>query len=122
MNSLTETFIKGSDNAISLTLTEDEEAVEGAWDSISIHIGDPSLVVITRTNDGDGVTFSVVTGVLTIKPGELTEDISALVNGRLYRVHIVVVSASNPDGVDFGADDSSTRLHFLIDERPEAPT
>lgn len=109
---MTEDFIKGADNQIVLTLTEDDEAISVAWTRLDIWIGE---LQITRLADGDGVALDPATGILTIRPGDLTEDLSSLVAGSLHRVQIVVTDAANDDGAVFGV---SNPLLFLIADKP----
>lgn len=116
MNSATEVFIKGSDNQIVVQLTEDGVGISGAWTSLTVYIGD--ALTITRSANGSGVDLDSATGDLTITPGQLTENLSALIEGQLYPVWVKVASSANPNGVDFGAGDSTSRLYFLIQERP----
>lgn len=115
---ITEHFIIGSDNEITLTLTEDGTAISGAWTGLDIYIGSPAVVTITRTSDGGGVALNTSTGVLTIRVGDLTEDLSALVSGRLYPIWVKLTTATHDDGVDFGGPDSSDQLFFLVTSRP----
>lgn len=110
-----EHFIKGSDNQISLTLTEDGDAIAGQWTSLEIWIGD---LQIQRAADGDGVALNTSTGVLTITPADLSEDLSSLVVGETYRVQIVVTDAVNDDGALFGGNDSPEWLEFQISQKP----
>lgn len=119
MSSITETFIKGSDNQIVLKLTENGVGIAGAWSSLSIFIGYPTAIVtITRTADGNGVALNTSTGDLTLTPGKLTESLAALIGGSLHRVWVKVVSTANPNGVDFGANDSDAKLYFEVQDRP----
>jgi len=110
MANITEHFIKDSDNLITLTLTEDGSAITGSWTQVDVYIGP---VTISRTSEVGGITFS--NGVLTIQPGNLTEDLTALTVG-LHRVYIVVISGSNINGVYFGADDSTDSLYFQVSD------
>lgn len=114
MKSVTEHFIKGSDNQIVLTLIEDDAAISGAWTQLDIWIGD---VHIQRAVDGNGVALDPATGVLTITPADLIEDLSELQPGTKRRVQIVVTDATNDDGVVFGGG-GSDELLFLISEKP----
>lgn len=113
MKSVTEPFIKGSDNQIVLTLTEDGQAISGAWTQIDIFIGHAAK--ITRNADGNGVALDTATGVLTITPGDLVEDLAAL-SGK-YRVQIVITDPTNDDGAVFGGADSD-QLFFMFSEKP----
>lgn len=117
---VTEHFIKGSDNVITLTLTEAGSALSGSWSSVDVDVCDilsGQLVLnIHRTSNTAGVGFT--DGVLTIKPGQLSEDLNALLVGVLYRVFVTVTIASTqPEGVDFGRGDSANALYFLVEER-----
>jgi hypothetical protein len=117
-HSITETFIHDSDNLITLTLNENGVPISGAWDELAIYIGRPAVVILTRTSSSNGISLSELGGVLAIRPAQITEDVSALVPGKLYPVHVQVKSTGNPDGADFGSNDSDTRLFFLIRDRP----
>lgn len=113
-----DTFIKGSDNIISKVLTEDEEAINVAWTEIEIaFIGQGvTQALITRTSDGDGISFA--SGVLEITPGALTEDLSALAVGRIYNVVATVKTASDIYGVSYGREDSDNKLYMMVSEVP----
>ena len=114
MANQTDYLVRDSDNQITLTLTEDGTAISNTPTQIEIDIG--GVIQITRSPTGDGVAFS--SGVLTITPSDLTEDLSSLQAGRLYRVKIVITDGSQPDGVVFGANDSDAKQYFLISDRP----
>lgn len=113
-----EQLIRDSDNLIKLQLTEDGAAISGAWTGLDITFGG---VTITRTADGDGVTLSTATGILSISPGDLktTEKsaIDLLQVGNSYRAQIVVTSTLNDDGVVFGGQ-GSTAILFAISDKP----
>ena len=116
MGNITERLIKGSDNIISLTLTEDGSAIASTATEIVIKLyqghGLQSALTITRTPTGDGITF--VSGLLEITPSDLTEDLSVLVHGRVYRAIITVKTVGEPDGVVFGGADSENKIYFHI--------
>lgn len=113
-----EDFLKGTNNVIALTLTEDGAAIAGAWTEVEISIGEwDDSVQITRTADGDGVALNASNGVLTINPGQLSEDLTSLVAGE-YPVYVRVTDATNPDGAVFGGSDSTDRLVFVVSEPP----
>jgi hypothetical protein len=113
-----EQFVRHSDNQIKITLTEDDEAVSGAWDSLDIWIGS---VNIHRDDSADGVTFSTSTGLLTITPADLTsdeqDDLDALSAKRSYLVRIVVTTALNDDGAVWGGV-GSEKIIFTISDKP----
>ena len=109
----TDAFIKGSGNPIELTLKEEGVAISNVPTELVIEIG--SVVTITRTPDGDGVTFAA--GVLTIVPAELTEDVSGLLDGNLYPVRIKFSDAQNTDIV-YGGNDGTGRIYFLVSTAP----
>lgn len=115
---MVERFIRNSDNQIKLTLTEDGQAIAGAWTGLEVHIGD---VVLSRAVDGDGITLSAVTGILTINPGDLTTDekaaVDGLTSGSYYPVRIVLTSSTQDDGVVFGGP-GSTLIRFHISDKP----
>lgn len=115
----TEVFIKGSNNRIELTLTEDMVPVDGVWQQIDIFIGNPPVVTVTRLPGDPGI--DITAGVLNINPAALAltqAELDALVDGALHCVWVRLTSSADPDGVDFGAPDSIDTLHFLISERP----
>lgn len=109
---LTEHFIKGSDNAIKLTLTEDGSALSGSWARLEVWIGS---LEIQRTSESNGIAFSA--GVLSITPADLTEDLSTLIAGRLYRMQVVVANAGGDEFV-FGGNDSANKVYFEISDKP----
>jgi hypothetical protein len=115
MSDLTENFIKGSDNTVSITLTEDETAFALTPTEISVVIGD--VVTITRSPSGAGLSYSG--GVLLdIVPRTLTEDLSALGDGSTHRVKVVVKTSSETSGIVFGDDDYAEKLYFKISSNP----
>src|SRR5688572_27020675 len=113
-----ENFIRGADNQIKLTLTEDGEAISGAWTGLDIWIGS---VQLTRAEDGDGITLDTATGLLTITPANLTTDekteLDSLSIRIGYRVKIIVTSALNDDGAVFGGD-GSEKIIFMMSDKP----
>lgn len=113
-----EQLIRNSDNQIKLTLTEDGLPISGAWTELDIYINDVNL---HRTADGDGVTLSVSTGVLTITPADLAAGeitlLAALSIRELHPVQIVVTSTLNDDGAVFGGEGSPLIL-FRISDKP----
>lgn len=120
MTSITEHFIKGSDNEITLTLTEDEAAISGAWTDLDIDLCAPNdlsttVLNISRASNSNGIELT--SGVLSIVPGALTETLTPLVVGRLYRVFVTVKTATQTYGADFGRGDSTNQLYFLVEAR-----
>lgn len=117
MTNQTDHFIRDSDNIISLTLTEAGSPIASSPTEITVDIGDGALVV-TRTPDGNGISFSG--GVLEISPGDLTEavDIAALVAGMVYPVEILIKTAGDLNGVVFGGADSINKQFFQIHDIP----
>jgi hypothetical protein len=115
MSNQTDYFVRGSDNIITMTLTEDGSAIASSPTEISIDIGD---VTITRTPDGNGVSFAA--GVLEITPGDLTETaaLATLVAGQIYPVLITIKTAGDLNGVVFGAADSINKQWFEISDLP----
>lgn len=117
-----EYFIRGSDNQIKLTLTEDDVAIFGAWTALDIHIGSKS---IHRDGDGDGVSLDTATGLLTISPGDLTveeqADIALLTANCMYRTRIVVTSTLNDDGAVFGGAGADP-LYFHVSDKIWPPS
>ena len=116
MADLTENFVKDSNNIISLTLTEDGTAISGAWTDLDIDFYRNGTLAlnISRTADGTGVALNTSTGILTINPAQLSETLTDLIAGVLYRIFITVKDSTNPEGAIFGAEDSTSRLYFLV--------
>jgi len=116
-----EYFIRGSDNQIKLTLTEDDLAIFGAWEAVDIYIGSKS---IHREVDEDGISLDTSTGILTITPGDLTvdeqADLATLIAGRLYRGRIIVTSTLNDDGAVFGGSGADP-LYFHVSDKTWPP-
>ncbi len=112
-----EQFIRGSDNIVKLTLTEDGTAITGAWTGLSVYVGG---IAITRAADGNGVALSTSTGILTISPGDLTApevaSLATLEANHLYPVQIVVTSSANDDGAVWQPPDA--RILFHITDKP----
>lgn len=117
---VTEHLVKESDNIITMTLTEDDVAVTGSWTQIDVHmldLRDASVLTITRTSEADGIGFS--SGILTITPGDLTEDLSVLNANNLYRSYIQVTSSSALNGDYFGGSDTNdTKLYLYVTDPP----
>ena len=113
MANQTDYFIRGSDNIISMTLTEDGDPIATSPTEINVVFGG---ITITRTPDGNGISFSG--GVLEITPGDLTEDFSGLISGKLYPVEVVIKGPGDLNGVVFGGTDSINKQFFLIDDNP----
>lgn len=109
MGVVLERFIKGSHNTIKITLSEDGAAIDASLTQITISFGD---VTITRTPTGSGVEF--LSGVLTITPALLTEDLSSLESEQVHPVVIETQDSSNPNGVVWAGIDSGNELRFLI--------
>lgn len=117
---ITEHWIKGSDNAIRILLYENDVLLSGAWTEVQVTIGHPTAILtLTRSADGNGISFS--SGTLQIIPAQLTPaeltSAAELAAGNLYRVLIRIKSTTNPNGVDFGFDDSDDQVYFLVHER-----
>lgn len=112
----TENFIKAGDNVITLTLTEAGSPTALAWTSLTIDVlkarSGENVTSITRTSDGNGVTFS--SGVLTINPPDLSEGVASFEAGKLYRVKVRVISPTTPTGAVFGDEDSTDKLYFYV--------
>lgn len=110
---ITEHLVAGSDNTITLTLTEASSPISLVWTQLDVVFGG---VTITRTANGDGITFSG--GVLNLIPGSLTTAekavITALPKPKLFRTYITVTAASEPSGVVFGASDSENKLYLYV--------
>ena len=111
-------LVRGSDNPIKLSLTEDGSPVAGVWDTLDIWIGSVNL---NRTADGDGVTLDTSTGLLTIIPANLLPaeiaDLAELSARRSYLVKIVITSALVDDGAVFGGA-GSEKIIFMISDKP----
>ena len=122
MTNITEHFIKGSDNVITLTLEEDDVAITGSWSALNIHFCNPAdpetaILTITRASSSNGIALS--SGVLTIRPRALSETLTDLIAGRLYRIFVKVTDATtNTVGAYFGEEDSTERLYFLVTDPP----
>lgn len=110
---LKDTFVKGSDNIISKTLTEDDSAISVAWTELDVVIGP---VTLTRTVSERGISFA--SGIVEITPSEIDEDLSALIVGEKYFVWFVVKTATDTAGVVYGAGDSDVGLIFQIENNP----
>ncbi len=114
MANVEEYFVKDKNNLVRVILTKDDVPVSGSWTQLDIYFGG---VTITRNADGNGVTLDTGgTGELVIDPGDLTEDLSSVTEGK-YRVKIVLTDTSNNEGVVFGEDGDDT-LHFIVREPP----
>ena len=108
-----ERFLKGTDNQVVLTLTEDGQPVDiRIATRIDIDIG--PYVNISRTSSEDGVDFS--TGDLIITPGDLAEDLTGLPES-IIPTSVTVYDIQNTNGARFGGADSDPRLMFSV--RPE---
>ena len=116
---LSEYFIKDSDNQVIVTLTEDDVAISTTPTEVNIVMykawsAQPALT-ITRTSFPDnGVNYA--SGVVTITPRSLSEDLSVLTGGHVYRVVITVKSVAETSGVNYGAGDSDDKLWFLVSD------
>ena len=111
----TDYFIRDSDNILSMTLTEDGDAILVTPTEIDIIFGD-SVVVINRTPDGNGIAYSG--GVLEITPSGLTEDLSDLIAGHLYKMKFVIKTNEDLAGVVYGGNDSVNKQFFLVSDSP----
>lgn len=120
MTNLTDYLIKNSENAITLTLTEDSSAIGVSPTEISISLykgySSTRALEITRSPTGDGVAYS--SGVVTITPVDLTEDLSTLIDGQLYRAVFLIKTSSQPDGVVFGGNDSANKIWLMVSTAP----
>jgi hypothetical protein len=115
-----ENFVRGGDNQIKLTLTEDGAAISGDWDALDIWFGG---VHLTRSENGDGITLDTSNGLLTLTPADLLADeiaaIRALSARESYRVRIVLTSVVNDDGAVWGGNPALTDIIFVISDKPE---
>lgn len=114
---LTEYFIRNSDNAIKLTLTEDGVPISGSWTALDVSIG---TVTLHRSGDGDGLSLGFADGLLVIDPGDLLPaEITALaaLQKGFQPVQIVVTSAVNDDGAVFGGS-ANDRIRFFVSDKP----
>ncbi len=108
-----DTLKKGSDNDITYTLTENGVAITNTPTDLTIDIG--GLVSINRTSfPSNGIAFA--SGVVTISPGDLTEDLSSLLHDTVHRVKTKFIDGSNSNGVVYGAGDSDDLLYFRIED------
>lgn len=111
MGNITKRFVKDSDNEIKLRFTENGSAVSITWTEIQLQIGS---LVLTRTANERGIDFT--SGILTVTPGSIDEDLSSLITGSLLRCYLTVKSAVFINGVIFGASDSENSFHFVISD------
>jgi len=118
MPNQTDSFIKGSNNIITMTLTEDGSPIGSSPTQIDIDFLDvltgAVILNITRSPTGTGITFSG--GVLEIEPGLMGEPLTELVAGELYRIIITIITASEVQGVIYGGDDSDAKQFFLVSD------
>ena len=114
MTILTDYFIRNSDNIITTTLIEAGAAIVVSPTEIVIDID--GLVTITRSPTGDGVSYA--DGIVTLVPGNLTEDLSALADGQTYKVRIIIKTVPQPLGIVFGDGDSANQLRFVVSTKP----
>jgi len=116
MANFTDYFVRNSDNVITLSLTENDSVISSNATEIVIKMyqGYSSQVAltITRTPDGDGVTYSA--GVLEVEPSGLTETLTTLVDGRVYSVTVLIKTVLEPDGVLFGGADSDDKMFWHV--------
>lgn len=116
MTDSTAELIKGSDNAVTLTLLDDGDPIAITWTELDIYIGRPPIVSIHRTSNADGIAF--IDGELAITPADLDESLDELVDGVTYPIWIIVKDASNADGIDFGGEDSDDQVVLFVQSRP----
>ena len=115
--SITERFIKGSDNVITLKLLEGGVQISGAWTFLDIYIGNPVVLTISRTSNSAGVALT--NGLLTIQPSQLSENVAPLIAEQVYPVFIKLRDATTHQaGAYFGAKDSINKLFFEISDPP----
>lgn len=114
----TDLFFKGLDNPVSWALQNDGVTITNVATELRIYIGDPIVApVITRaTLPANGVSYA--SGVVTVVPADLTEDLSALIIGRSYPVRILMIDAGNPNGVLFGEAGQPNTVNALISALP----
>lgn len=116
MGAVTDYFIRGSDNVISTTLTEDGTPIVVTWTEVTVGFetlrGGRSVLDITRSSETAGFTFQ--TGVLELTPADLTEDLSVLEDNNLYKIRITVKTAQEPSGVVYAGGDSDNRLFYHV--------
>ena len=103
-------LVRGQDNEIQMTLLESASPINPTWIELEIDIG--GVVTITRTNEVNGITFS--NGIVGITAGKLTEDLSGLYTPWLYPGYVTVKTASDPNGVVYGASDSGNLIWFYV--------
>ena len=120
-STLSEKLIKGSENAVSITLTENGTAISVSSTEIVISLFRPydetrAVLTITRSPTGFGVAYT--DGVITLTPADLSEDLGVLKNGRVYRAKITIKTATQTDGVVYGGNDSDAIIYFVVSALP----
>jgi len=104
--------MKGANNPVTLTLTQDFVAIGSSYTSLVVEIGP---VTLTRSANGNGV--SLLSGVLTLNPGQINDDITNLIAGEVYRVVVRVVHSGAQQGQIYGGDDSEdVRVYLNVSE------
>ncbi len=111
-----EVLVRGSDNALDLSLTED--GVEPGFTPTRILVRLENGITIDHSTPFTG-GMDFVSGNLQITPGDLTpEDLSTLVQGQRYRVKIRLFTSEHTNGVVFGEDDQETHYYLTVQDVP----
>ncbi len=119
MADVAEKFVIGSNNLVSLVLTENDTPIENLPNAseVTTYIGE--IVTIIRTNnDLDGVDYSQGGGLIVFNPGKIPETAINDLKNQRYRVKILVKDGLNPEGVLFGGKDSVDKLYFDVSRLP----
>ena len=101
-------FLIGFDNAAIMRLWDADGSAYALNSATEIRVAFGG-VTITRTSKSAGVDWDS-TGRLSLKPAQLSEDLSGLANG-LHAATVLVKDASNPAGIQFG--DQASNLLFM---------
>lgn len=114
MSVLTEQYVKGSNNLVKLKLYEDGTLFPNdSFTELLIAIGSTQLVRVA--NGANGITLTA--GELVINPAQVTEDVPV----GFHKVWIRITDGLNPEGVLFGAGDTTTKLYFRVHTAPDTP-
>ena len=110
MATIEETFIRGSDNKMTIDLGEAGVPIPDAFTQIDLHIGP---LTITRTTNENGI--SLASGKLEITPGDMVagDNLDQLPNGP-HVTYIRVITPTETNGVWWGAADSDNRIQITV--------
>jgi hypothetical protein len=107
-----EQFLRGTNNIIELTLTDEGQAVPNLQLATQVDLNIGGLL-ITRTSSGQGINYNLGGGVIVINPGLIPEDLTSLPIAQLPTT-ITVYDQGNQQGVRFGGPDSEPELMFSV--------